>query len=427
MHWAYTFRLYSVSTKMAAFCVLLIILLSSIPESKETTVEVSVPVSQVVVGGILAIQCQITNMKDDYTIRMFHVINGQTKEITGNRYLSSALGKRVFISKRTLPSGIYVHFMTILDVSMLDQGEYLCKVYELLEGDYVKIAEGSTAADIYYLPNSIYPQCQSAPAITETLNENIDLKLTCLSEKGSPIVALRWVDNLNQEIPSRTEVRDGTVSSEINQRTSEAFHGKMFICEMTSSGFPDVQRTCKIGPITIKKTTAIDHEKDASILTPMVTVQTINHETILSNNCANKCPSDDKYTILYLSMATVGAGMLSTVFLITTVIMCCKYQNISSEVGDVVQRNITTTNGSEPVYVSLQRRSEPAIPERRSVFREPDRNSIYKEPERLILNKEPDRSSTYMSVEDPNNPGNKVLMPKEVFEEFYNSLSLKKV
>ena len=28
-----------------------------------------------------------------------------------------------------------------------------------------------------------------------------------------------------------------------------------------------------------------------------------------------------------------------------------------------------------------------------------------------------------MSVEDPNNPGNKVLMPKEVFEDFYISLS----
>ena len=71
-------------------------------------------------------------------------------------------------------------------------------------------------------------------------------------------------------------------------------------------------------------------------------------------------------------------------------------------------RNITSTDGSEPVYVSLQARPELVVPEKRSVYREPD------------------RSSTYMSVEDPNNPGNKVLMPKEVFEDFYISLSLKK-
>ena len=31
-----------------------------------------------------------------------------------------------------------------------------------------------------------------------------------------------------------------------------------------------------------------------------------------------------------------------------------------------------------------------------------------------------------MTIEDPNNPGNKVIMPKEVFDELYRSLSLKK-
>ena len=413
----------SVSTKMAAFCVLVIILLSSIPESEETTVDVTVPVSPVVVGDILALQCQITNMEDDYTIRMFHVINGQSKEITGNRYLSSPLGQRVFVSRRTMPDGIFVYFMTILDVSMLDQGEYFCKVYTLSGADYITVAEGTIDVTINYLPNSIYPQCQSTPAVTENLNVNIHLKLTCLSEKGSPTVTLRWIDNFNQEIFSQNEVQDGTVSSEINQRVSKSLHGKVFVCEMTSFGFEDFKRTCKIGPFRIMKSETIDHVADTAMFPPMVTIK---HSTLLTNNCANGCSSDDKYTILYLSMAAVGAGILSIVFLITTIVMCCKYRGISSEVRDTSKRNISITDGSEPVYVSLQRRPEPAIPER-SVYTESDRSSIYKEPERRTIYKEPDRSSTYMSVEDPNNPGSKVLMPKEVFEEFYNSLSLKKV
>ena len=70
------------------------------------------------------------------------------------------------------------------------------------------------------------------------------------------------------------------------------------------------------------------------------------------------------------------------------------------------------SDGSEPVYVAVQARPELAQPP--AYF---DRRPLYKEPE---------GSSGYMSVEDPNNPGNKILMPKEVFEEFYNSLSLKK-
>ena len=57
---------------------------------------------------------------------------------------------------------------------------------------------------------------------------------------------------------------------------------------------------------------------------------------------------------------------------------------------------ISCGDGSEPVYVSLQRRPEP------------------------------DRSSMFLSVEDPNNPGSKVLMPRELVEEFYRSLSLKR-
>ena len=82
-------------------------------------------------------------------------------------------------------------------------------------------------------------------------------------------------------------------------------------------------------------------------------------------------------------------------FITTTIILCCKYCKKSHEVR-AVQRSISCGDGSEPVYVSLQRRPEP------------------------------DRSSMYMSVEDPNNPGNKILMPREVIEEFYRSLSLKR-
>ena len=146
----------------------------------------------------------------------------------------------------------------------------------------------------------------------------------------------------------------------------------------------------------------------------MVTQQT-NTETVISNDCSSECPKDNKYTILYLSVSTVGAAILCVVFLTTTIIWCYKYHNISSEIGETQQRNIVSCDGSEPVYVSLQKRQEP---ERRSLYMEPERSPIYREP---------DRSSTYMSVEDPNNPGSKVLMPKEVFEEFYNSLRVKKV
>ena len=203
---------------------------------------------------------------------------------------------------------------------------------------------------------------------------------------------------------------------------------------MTSIGFLDLTRTCQIGPVTIKADSNVEDTGFIRHNMPVSPFETNNHKTLISNGCNSECPSDDEYTILCLSVATVGSAMLCVVFLITTIIMCCKYNDASSEVRSrSTQRNMAIGDGSEKVYVSLERRPEPMIPERRSINKEPDRSSLYSAPERRSLYKEPEvykgsdtSSTTYMSVEDPNNPGSKVLMPKEVFEEFYNSLSLKK-
>ena len=414
------------------FCTLLVLLFLML-DTHATTVEVTVPVQPVTVGGVLAIQCQVQDMENDHEIRMYRDTKSHTEQLTsGPVYRESSLGQRIFVAKRNMPGKLTVFFATIVDVSLLDQGEYFCKVYTLSGTDHIKVTEGSINVDVYFLPNSIYPQCQSAPAMVVNMVENVPLKLTCISAKGNPAVELRWIDNQNQEISSQNMIEDNTVSAEIILRTS-THYGSMFICEMTCTGFPDFKRTCRIGPVTIKinKTPG-----NTAVIQPNIPVgpsETNNQKTLMSNECTADCSSEEEYTILYLSMATVSTAMLTIVFLITTIIMCFKYYNASNEVRNT-QRNITSCDGSEPVYVSLQRRPKHVIPERRSTYKEPDRSSLYSAPERRSVYKEPEiykgsdtSSTTYMSVEDPNNPGSKVLMPKEVFEEFYNSLTVKKV
>ena len=90
-------------------------------------------------------------------------------------------------------------FAPIVDIYMLDQGEYACKVYTLSGTDYVKVTENSINVELYFLPDSIYPQCESAPPTTGNIHEDVQLKVTYILTKGSPEVSLRWVDNSNRE------------------------------------------------------------------------------------------------------------------------------------------------------------------------------------------------------------------------------------
>ena len=108
--------------------------------------------------------------------------------------------------------------------------------------------------------------------------------------------------------------------------------------------------------------------------------------------------------MFYLIITTLGATILWIIFLTKTCMACHQYSSAST-----VMRNAHTdvyhgSDGSDPVYVSLQRRQGY------------ERNSMLSE-----------RNSMYMTLENPNNPGSKIMMPKEVFDDFYNTLTIRKV
>ncbi len=364
---------------------------------KATTVEITTPMQSVTVGGILAVQCQISNPQTGYVLKIFRATRKHTEEIwSGARYLQSTVEQRVFVSKRSIPGGDDIYFMTITQTTLQDKGGYMCRVGHYENFEYIKLDDDSIDIDIHYLPDRIYPQCRSDPVNTENLAENVDLRLTCISSKGIPTVTLRWISNNDPDIFSVDRNQDDTISSEINVRTSRVYDGSMFICEMTSSGFQDFKRTCQIGPITVSRNTDTD---DVGKLPPIEPTERGNQNdgtiSLITSDCDSECPSDDPFIILYLSVATIGATILCIVFLITTIVWCCKYNRASAEIKRA-EMNIAGGDGSEPVYVSLQSRpgNEP--------------------------------NSMLMSVDDPNNPGDKVTMPKEIFDEFYRSLTLKK-
>ena len=357
-------------------------------------VELTSPVHPVTLGGILAIQCQVQKMQNGFKVDLLRVLaNGDTDllAVRGNYVSQSSLGQRGFLAKRTFSDGSMVLFLTVVDVSPNDRGSYLCKVYSDLHGNYDDLARDSTDIEIYTFPSTLYPTCISVPGTRGTGK----LTLTCTSEKGFPVAELNWSCSKNDvHYDVYDSQSEDSITSEISISVDATHNGVVFVCKLTSPGFPDRVRSCTYGPLT-GLTNAGDKNIIVSTKPSLNVLQSSSNEgSHKIIKCNTSCPPDDPYTILYWAVACVGTTILMFIFLTTTIIYCCKYQTTSGEIV-AAENSFTSCDGSEPVYVSLHRR-------------------------------QPEGNSMFMSVEDPNNPGNKVLMPREVFDEFYRSLSLKK-
>ena len=283
-----------------------------------------------------------------------------------------------------------------MDILQSDEGNYLCRVYSWTDKTINNVAQDSITIELYAFPTKMFPLCESDPN-TLTLRAGNRVVFTCLSEKGFPAVQLNW-RCINSNVPfflHDSSISGNTLESEITLTVDASYNGAIFECKMTSDGFPDRQRICTIGPLKIAKDSVVT-DKELSTQPTVKSQESNGKQNIMLKGeiCNTPCPPEDHYSLLYWAMATVGTTILMFIFLTTTIMYCCKYFTISGEVV-AAQGSFSSGDGTEPVYVSLQRR-------------------------------QPERNSMFMSVEDPNNPGNKVLMPRDVFDEFYRSLSLKK-
>ena len=359
-------------------------------------VEVTTPINSVTVGDILAVQCQVWDIQEGYKVTIVRVVDGTGEQITSDDdILSSSVSDRVFLSIRTFSGGSRVYFLTMLDVSPSDRGEYGCTVSRLSGLGSVLIAQDSVSVYIHQFPDTTQPKCTSNPD-DSILTEGSRLELTCATYKTVPVVRLRWrLISTYQYLQSHNTSDKDNLFSVLVVKATKLYKGAVFECEMTSPGFPDRKQFCQIGPLTVIESND-DHGPGSNLITinPGISSSvTTAPSNSLSKDCENTCPSSS-FTILILTLSTMATCILTIIFLITTIVMCCKYHDISAQVNRD-RSQYTQSRELDPVYVSLQRRRE--------------------------------QEQVYMTLEDPNNPEGKVLLPKEVFDQFYNrTLTLRK-
>ena len=360
-------------------------------------VSISTPMNSVSNGGILAIQCQVWNIESNYEVNIFRVTNDVTVKITNEEGIARSSERlHMFLAKRTFTDGSKLYFVTVVGASEVDEGEYICKVMDLSKITY--IAEDTVHIKIHSYPAGMYPLCSSIPMQPITLSVHDTLTLKCTSEKGVPTINMKWFNTKTfHYVPDRNRTDGNLVHSEAILQTDDSLQGAVFSCEISSKAFPDWRRICNIGPINIRSDNSANDNYG-------VTINVINgkarpkqdniQNTHLIGTC-NNCPSDDMLQF-YLTIATIGTGLLTIIFLTSTIILCYKYHQISTATRREPTRVLTPQQSIEPVYVSLQRRSINA-----------------------------DRE--YMTLEDPNNPENKIILPKETFDDYCRTMTLKRV
>ncbi len=377
----------------------LLVTLPSWSTSAGIRVTLSAPKDIVGIGGVLALQCQVWDIQSHFTINIFRETSTHAEQITNGEDISRPSARlNTFLTKRTFPDRSAVYFLTIADISEGDGGNYLCKVMDLKK--LVYIAEDSTQVNIYKPPAKLYPLCVSTPNQPITLNIRDTLKLKCTSEKGMPPVNIRWIDaGSKRQLQSHSIYDQTLINSEVVIQVDESFHDAVFICEITSEGFPEWKRLCTVGPVTIRS-----YSSDKVNFQNAVGNRDVNsHPT---EQCG-QCSSTNDMRGHHLTVATVFMALLATFFLVTTIIMCYKYNSISEQTQRrPTRRAVTSQPTVDPVYVSLQRRPQSTYSRRPQ--------STYSEQE-------------YMTLEDPNNPESKIIVPKETLDDFCKTLTLKRI
>ena len=156
----------------------------------DTRVKVTSVTKPVTIGGVIAIQCQIWNMQDDYMVDILRMVNGRPQVITsGDNYMKSPVHSRVYLALRTASDGSNIFFVTMLDVTEQDGGEYICKADSIVGNDYI---QDSIEIEIYSFPDSGYPLCTSTPVYPVHIYERGTLSLECTAGQSAPMVDLRW-------------------------------------------------------------------------------------------------------------------------------------------------------------------------------------------------------------------------------------------
>ncbi len=236
---------------LKTFYLLLCYLLQDITLAKK--IKVSVPITPVRQGGLLSVYCQIWDLAAGEEVTLFRRPRGQSdiERLTWNGGYAEGVEERVFIAQRHVSDGSLVYFLTITNVVREDEGDYTCTVFR--SDSMETLAYETLPIDVFYFPDDPQtdPLCSGSQEPI-TASEGDIIVFNCSSHEGLPVVQLAWSKGGGKSIaPTRYEHKNGMVFNEVHYKITRHDNGAVFVCELTSSEFPDETKSCHVGPIKV--------------------------------------------------------------------------------------------------------------------------------------------------------------------------------
>ena len=328
--------------------------------SAATEITATVPVNPVPEGGMLAFHCRIFNLEISHDVAISKTHGSETLRISFAKKILLDDDTRYFLAVRQLSDGSIVYFLSIMEVTREEAGQYSCKVLDVTAVD--EKAHDRVDVQVSYLPSDNYPQCAYSGSLT--IQSGSLVSYNCSSELGSPNITVEWTRTGGGVVPKARDHYSNTyVTSVLTLQPTMVDSGTVYICTITSRAFPDT-KTCHIGPITVTRN---PNDVTGRRHYPMITRSTerppkfpaVDKTKSSASYCKELC--DDQEDSLFIWMiATVVAACVAFILLILGVMLCIKlkYRTIEQPqhyVKEDIYAELDKRFDEDAVYMALDR------------------------------------------------------------------------
>lgn len=333
-------------------------------EAAATRVETTLPIPAAEEHGVFSIHCQVWNLASDHEVTMFRRVGSGIQRLSLGEGISEGVSERVFLAVRQLVDGSKIYFLTFMEATRADRGEYSCKVVDIA-AIQLNLPSDSVTVEIEYFPSDFEPVCASSTRQV-VVQAGHHLVLNCSSQVGNPPVNVQWMRAGTDEILRSTRhIRGGMVFALLQLRPSERDDQAVFICKISSEYFPEEVKTCHIGPFTVVGGSEPGHEEGNVSPNIPPSEETVIHRNNKSTigtaeRCKNMCENTD---VFYWVLTTTIAGFIAVLFLTISLILLVKFHSARSN-ADAAATEPQYMQGLRPqpreeIYTELEGRIGP--------------------------------------------------------------------